>query len=722
MKDQEGEFPRTELRTHTLSAGTLWLTQTPPLSLWKGEVGLLDWLRLSSKDGALHEIRLPRGEPLRVGRHRPGMPEPPQVAHDLFLSSQAAILRHDGRRWLLARRPECHAQVPVIVGARTLAAGEEAPLVHGTFVQVGHLRGTLADRRYVTPEVPAGAVDPVTGLLARAGFEQEIASGVALGRPLTMAFFVGAEQPDERGTRASVHVAEALHALRPRAAVMHDEGVAGLLLEGEAAAFLALEAELSRLLHESSIVASGYWTARPEESAAASELERALSALRRAERQSGAPPRASVGISLHEVAWAARLASRPEMVKELSESRKRHLLILGLEDQTSLARMGARVLPALEHELSAMALTRAKDHALVGRLAPGVVGVVLVGADAAATLGAELLQDWHARPPLVDGLVEIPRALACEHVIGGDPEGRAFARADELATECADPQGALSALAGSLPFPISGRVAIALSASSAVERVKLLFDVLEGAWRFVALVLAAAHLGQATSEADPELVRFVSEQRTRTAYPLGKWRELGRLAARGFPRAWEPMGVLAGALLGHGNEAESIEALANELHPLRNKFAHGVYSESRAQADLPAFEATTKRFLRALRPLAGWTLLTVERSEPDLYGDAQIVDYIDHTGPFAQGTRRRVGLITSLRLASVPYFARLREGLFVPLEPFVRRVPRGDGHELVWSDHLPRAGNCSYSPVVSGPSIVLSVDPRRLPPRLRDLV
>jgi hypothetical protein len=713
--DSEQPFPRAELRTHTLGAGTLWLTQTPPLALWKGEVGLLDWLRLESKDGAVHELKLPRGEILRVGRHRLGMPDPPQIAHDLFLSSQAALLRHDGRRWFLSRRPECHAQVPVVVGTRALAASEEAPLVHGTFVQIGHLRGTLADRRYVMPAVPAGVVDAATGLLARAGFEQEIASALALARPFTLVLFAAgpstSREPD--GAPPSVRLAEQLHRARPRAAVLHDNGVAGLLLEGDRLVARAFLAEMSSSLSPPTVAASGHWQAEGDERAAASELERALAALERARSQPA--PRE---VSLHEVAWSARVASRDEIEKSLAESRKRTLLLLGLEDQASLARMGGQIIPALSDELLAMALTRATDHALVAKLAPGVVGVVVAGHESAQALGADLSRDWHARPPLVDGQLELPRALSAEITNAGTP------RADELARECADPQGALSALAGSLPFPIAGRVSVAIAASSALERIKLLFDVLEGAWRFVALVLAAAHLGQPSSEADPDLARFVHEQRTRTAYPLGKWRELARLAARGFPRVWEPMGRLAESLLGRGNESDSIEALANELHPLRNKFAHGVYSEARARADLAGFETTVKSFLRALRPLSGWTLITVERTEPDLYGDTQIVDYVDHTGPFAQGTRRRVVLITSVRLANISYFARLREGLFVPLEPFVRRVPQGegrDGHELLWSDHLPRVGPCSYSPVVSGPQLTLLVDARRLPPRLRDL-
>lgn len=732
MSDHEADFPRAALRTHTLSAGTLWLTQTPPLALWKGEVGLLDWLRLESKEGAVFELRLPRapGQPatLRVGRNRAGMAEPPEVAHDLFLSSQAALLRHDGHRWFLRRRRECHAQVPTLVGTRTLGPEEEAPLVHGTFLQIGHLRGTLADRRYVMPSVPAGVVDPVSGLLARAGFEQELASALALGRPVSLVLLATPSRRDAAGSPASVAVAEHLHGLRPKAAVLHDEGVVGVLLDGDEVAARGFLAEIASTFPGPGIgwLASGHWQARGDSTASASELERALSALGRATGQPGADgvetPRP---VSLHDVSWPARIASRDEVVQSLDESRRRRLLLLGIEDQAALRSMGEQVIPALAQELVAMALSRATEHALVAPLAAGVVGVVLVGEDAAAQLGAALVHDWHGRPPLVDGRIELPRGLSCEVTQPpreGVSAGAVVARADELSRECADPHGALSALAGSLPHPIAGRVALATASASALERVKLLFDVLEGSWRLLAIVLAAAHLGQPGSEIDPELSRFVQEQRTRTAYPLGKWRELARLSARGFPRSWEPMGRLAEALMGHGPESASIEALANELHPLRNQFAHGVYSEARARADLATFEATTKSFLRALRPLSGWTLITVERTEPDLYGDTQVIDYVDHTGPFSQGARRRVGLMTSLRLANITYFARLREGLFVPLEPFVRRVAAGDGHELLWCEHLPRVGMSSYAPVVSGPRVQLAVEARRLPPRLRGLV
>ena len=64
---------------------------------------------------------------------------------------------------------------------------------------------------------------------------------------------------------------------------------------------------------------------------------------------------------------------------------------------------------------------------------------------------------------------------------------------------------------------------------------------------------------------------------------------------------------------------------------------------------------------------------------------------------------------------------RWREGLVLPLEPFLRRLPVGDRFELYWMDHLPRAGSCTMSSVVGGQSAKSACEARRLPPVLRKL-
>ena len=221
---------------------------------------------------------------------------------------------------------------------------------------------------------------------------------------------------------------------------------------------------------------------------------------------------------------------------------------------------------------------------------------------------------------------------------------------------------------------------------------------------------------------------FFGRVGTRAGLPLGSWRELARLCTKGFEQMKDfagerdPIGVLSRQLLDVKlTPNQTFDTLSNLLHSERNNFAHGHYSEARAAADLAEFEQMTRAFLRALRPLAAWTLVTVQRTEPDLYGESQTVDFIDHTGPYATGARRRIGFNSPVRLANVVYLARWRDGLVLPLEPWVRRLATGDRFELYWMDHVPRAGICNVSTVVSGTSAQSTVEARRLPPLLRKL-
>jgi hypothetical protein len=717
--------PGAELRTHTIAAGTMWLTQTPALSLWKGEVGLLDWLRVETKEGSVVELKLARATAiagtLRVGRPKPGMTEPPEVAHELFTSSQAALLRWDGMRWWLKRRAECHERVPTVVGARSLSNEEEAPLVHGTFFQVGRARGTFVDRRYVVPAVPAGAVDPLTGLLGRIGFEQELAGFLGLskrGSVLLLAAPASALSAPAGEHPAIARAVHSLHAAWPRLAIMHDEGVIAVLAGEDVGSPIELATRARRLAEASGLegFATGVWTLSPDVEGAARELTLSRAAITSALTDA----RDGSVLDLRAEFSGAPRTSREELTSVLAD-RRRATVLFGIEESAALARVSPRIVPALSQELSAVVQSLAPSRALVAEVAPGVVAASLPPGELALSFAADVQREWHTRAPVADGQVEHPRTL-CFELASGD----VLARAAELSRECADPNGALSSLSGGLPYPIAGRVQLAMSAGSAVERVKLLFDVLEGSWRLVACILAAAYFARrpdgSAPAAMPELSVFAKSLATRGAYPLGKWRELGRILAKGLQTDDTALGQLARELLRtRQDESETLEALANQLHPLRNQFAHSVYPEARARQDLPAFEQVTREFLRALRPLGAWTLVTIEKTEPDLYGDTQLVEYVDHTGPSEAGARRRVGLKSPVRLANVVYLARWREGLVVPLEPFVRRHARGHSFDLFWAQRLPTPGLVPYSAVVHGGEIELSIEERRLPPGLRDL-
>ncbi len=713
--------PGAELRTYTVGGATLWLSSSPAFSIWRGEVAAPDRLRIEGRDGAVHELRLEPVGVLRLGRSAKVGDEVNELVYPDVASRLAVTLRHDGVRWWLKRRDEC--SVPVQVGARTLQKGEEAPLVHGLFVSVGGMRATFVDRRYVTPVVPAGTVDGTTGLLGRAGLEQEAASLLQRQRGGALVLVRPRKSGEAAGAQSSLLVAAtiALHKEWPSLPIAFADGSIVILCQGDASeasqkAKRAIDVVKSAGLET---FGCGYWTLVGDTADAGREIELALNAI-----QGYAESSTQAGVAaLRDVAKGARVATAPEVLTASMDA-KRATLMFAIEEQSALLGVGAHVIGALEQELCAVITSHAGQNALVAPLAPGVVAACITRKVDPQAMGSAVQCDWHARPPVMDGKVELPRTLSWEILHNAE----ARTRAAELSRECNDPHGVLSALSGGLPYPIAGRVHGATLASSAIERVKILFDVLEGTWRFIATVLVSAFFAKRVNpgETPPgfeQMLDFYRRAGSRDGLSLGTWREMARIAGRGFEGKGDPIGALAKDVLDVKlTPNQTFETLSNLMQVERNSFAHGHYNEAKAAADLPEFEQMTRTLLRALRPLAAWTLVTVEKTEPDLYGEVQTVEYIDHTGPFNTGTRRRIGLNSPVRLANVVYLARWREGLVLPLDPFVRRIAHEEKLDVYWMDHLPRAGLCSMSSVVGGPVIKTPCDVRRLPPLLRMLV
>jgi hypothetical protein len=460
----------------------------------------------------------------------------------------------------------------------------------------------------------------------------------------------------------------------------------------------------------------GLWPLSGDGLDAGREIELALHAARAIEASASLDV-----VALRIAPDHVRFTSAVEVVRASREA-KRATVLFAIEEQKALAGVGAHVVAALEQELAAVVATHVGQGALVAHLSPGVVGACVTKKGDPAQIANAVQCEWHARAPILDGKVELPRSLSWEVLRGGDPASRAA----ELARECADPHGVLSALSGGLPYPVAGRVHAAIAASSAVERVKILFEVLEGVWRFMATVLVSAYFARRVGPGETPpgyaaILEFQRRQGTRAGMALGTWRELARLAGRDVDPS-DPVGALAKDVLDVKLvDHQSFEALSNLMQSERNGFAHGHYSEARAVADLPDLEQMTRTLLRALRPLGAWTLVNVEKTEPDLYGEQQTVEFVDHTGPYGHGTRRRIGLNSPVRLANVVYLARFREGLVLPLDPLVKRLAHEDRFELFWMDHLPRAGACTMSGVVGGASVEVPCDVRRLPPMMRAL-
>ncbi|MBI4700452.1 MAG: serine/threonine protein kinase [Deltaproteobacteria bacterium] len=713
------------LAVHTRGAATVWLADAPAFSIWRGEVDAPDRLRIEARDGSFRDLRLEPVGVLRLGRAAQVGDEHNELVYPDVASRLAAVLRHDGVRWWLQRRKEC--SVPVQVGTRPLGREEAAPMVHGTVVTVGGMRASLVDRRYVLRSVPAGTVDPLSGLLARAGLEQEIATALQQGRGHGLVLVHLAAGPGAERGPLCVRAAVAVHRRWPSLVVAREEDTVATIVRGDDAALREhgrIAAEVARA-EGATVLGCGYWTLEGEAANAGRELELALNALMAASgpaaplvRARGGPDTDGV-VALRALQQDVRLSTAEEVLAA-AQHPKHQMLLFAIEDQGPLRAIGPAVIDALEQELAAVVSTQVGPSALVSRLAPGVLGASVPRKLDAATLGVSVQCEWHARPPVTDGRVELARTLSWEQVVPGDPRRRA----EELSAECSEAHGVLSALSGGLPYPVAGRVYGAISASSAVERVKMLFDVLEGTWRLIAVVLACAYFAKAAKDGGDHqaMAAFFERTRSRAGLPLGSWRELARVAAKSFEGATDPIGELVRQLLDVKlTPNQTFDTLSNLMQAERNSFAHGHYGEARAAADVAEFEQMTRTILRALRPLCAWTLITMQRTDPELYGEVQSVEFIDHTGPYQTGARRRIGFNSPIRLANVVYIARWRDGLVLPLDPLMRRLAAEDRFELYWMDHLPRPGPCAMSAVVSGEPISAPCDARRLPPLLRRL-
>lgn len=734
-----------DLRSHTASAATMWLTEGPAaLSIWRGEVDAPDRLRIDTRDASIHELRLEKtGQVLKLGRTAQVGNETNDLVYPDVASRLAATFRHDGTRWWIKRREEC--SVPVQVGSRSLDRNKEAPIVHGVCVIVGGMRAVFSDRRYISASVPAGAVDSSTGLLGRVGIEQEVAAAMRRGAGASLLIVRAAMQTkgSDGADYSPLHrIALDIHRALPSAPIaISDTSVVVLVTEAT-----SLTAIVQRVLSAapSPPWVTGQWELTGEGANAGRDIELALAAA-----TSAAEKRASAGgapgvIRLHDEAPVVEIAS-VEMLGEAARSDKRSVLLFAIEGQAALAAVGTQVVKGLEQELAAVVKTMSGPAAVVGPVAPGVVAAVVPKKLDATTVGTDIQCDWHARPPILDGRAELPRTLSWEVLATGGSGGSGSSgpnssrggassgdigadityRANELARECADPKGVLSSLSGGLPYPIAGRVSAALSAASGVERVKMLFDVLEGTWRFMAIVLASAYFVRRVEPGQRPIgfdgfADFAKRNATRDGFTLGVWRELARHGFKGIEDQTDAVASMAREVLGAQNQR--FDSLSNVMINARNTFAHESYNEAKAEKDLPEYEQMTRTLLRGLRPLSNWTLVTVERTEPDMYGEQQMVEFVDHTGPSAVATRRRIGLNSPIRLANVTYLARWREGLLLPLEPFLRRLSNEERFDLYWMDHLPRSGDCKMSTVMGGHSMKSGVDLRKLPPLMRTLV
>ncbi|MSP26764.1 MAG: serine/threonine protein kinase, partial [Myxococcales bacterium] len=91
----------------TRGGATVWLTDAPLFSLWRGEVASPDRLRIEARDGSVRDLRLEPVGVLRLGRVKQAGDEVNELVYPEVASRLAVVLTHDGVRWWLERRAEC---------------------------------------------------------------------------------------------------------------------------------------------------------------------------------------------------------------------------------------------------------------------------------------------------------------------------------------------------------------------------------------------------------------------------------------------------------------------------------------------------------------------------------------------------------------------------------------------------------------------------------------
>jgi len=149
------------------------------------------------------------------------------------------ITVHEGRT-TLERLEQCRAQI--IIDSQVLEPCEKRTLHHGQHITIGQVvSGVFVDGRYTQPEVPPGSVDPVTGLLGRAGIAWEMALAARLREParVVLAQLRGAET---HLATVTSRLALAWHAHLPSQPIARFDDTVALLLDAAAQPLEALVA------------------------------------------------------------------------------------------------------------------------------------------------------------------------------------------------------------------------------------------------------------------------------------------------------------------------------------------------------------------------------------------------------------------------------------------------------------------------------------------------
>jgi serine/threonine protein kinase len=659
-------------RTQALS--TVWVSGVVSSPLWRGRGEARDRLRFAAPAGGFaageqgpRELALdPDRSPLHVGS---SPTEHNGITNDLVLPhktvSRAAIeLARTGGRWTVRRL----GRAKVWVGLQLLAQGEAVPVIHGESVAVGKVVGVFLDGRFVPPQAPAESVDARTGLLGREGLAWELSLAGRLGKTVRLLIATPRGASDDPEA-ISARVAMAIHDAEPRWPVAR--------FDRTVAAVAPADAELDPIGELAERAAAVPLTIGFRElvggvdeiGARLDEVRAALSRL--AERSA---PSGVVDLGQHTVAertlddFAADARALARVGGQVA--------LLAFEDAGRVASLGGDIMARVDDELLHVASRLAGSGAVVAPAADGVIALATPGPVEA--VARRIAADWHARGPIRGEVVEVERSLAVEPVDATD--------LDRLAQRA----GAFAAVASAglgveaLPAPIAVAQRAVERAATTADRGRALVELVATTRRLLSIVLDS--LGRwwgPVTGGVTSLSRTVSSESDTLDPKLG--------------------GGLAGA---PGRVGELMRPLfhpgGRSLPEVENAARLGLELAQALAADPPPpdlearvreLDLAVRALLGALRPLRGWTLISVDRVVArDPMGEHETVYYIDHTGSYPAGTARSVALMKSLRMGPFVYLARFGDGLVVPLEPLMRRryCKETARSELFWITDAPR--------------------------------
>lgn len=577
----------------------------------------------------------------------------------------------------------------LLVSYEFVAPGSSRTLKHGDAIAIGGIPGFFLDGRYQVG-APATSADALSGMLSREGLACEVGLAMAARRRRTL-FLAHFGNNQDGQACAAIQV---LHQREPDCAVGRIGPAAAVLVET-----VSDMQERLRALQEAKLtpLASGWLDLEGPSVEAVTRVDAALGALTRIAAAGGnsqAEDLARYAVSVVPVTALANLAQN-------ASAAGGGVGLFVLDELERYGALGEAANAVIDLEFREMLGSKLGPSDRVAHVAQGVMAVVTH--QSVDRVLRDATSSWRAVGAIDVGALEIERSVSSFEL---DTEGvqRLIRDGEAFTRELLAGGEALA-----YPLPIAYWLDVARRAESPAARAHALVQTTENLWRVVAYVLV------------------------RASWSMGKKARIGPIQGSGWADPWRTLALQAANVL--AGEDGKVERLASTLlsafqsgtGPLAVATEQAVALSALLAGSSPDPSALVSRSralgqalsdaLRTLRPLRGWSLVSIHHLEPlDVSMRVLRVDFADHTGPEKGGFAQQ-HTVVGLPLAHFVYMVRWAEALAVALEPFVRvvRMPGKSTDELVLIEVFPTGpGAYPYRAVTDDTRIELSVTAKQL--------